>query len=51
MVSEEGYILMAAAELVHAEARRSGLDLDSMITKTIKTFIKLRTELAKPENI
>lgn len=51
MVTEDGLILVAAAQLVAAEARRSGMDLDRMTQKTMDTFKKLRAELTKPENV
>jgi len=51
MIIEEGYILLAAAQLVAKEAGRAGWSLDSMTKNTLETFRKLKQELKKPENL
>lgn len=47
MVHEKGFLLLAAAKLVAADARRHGQSLDEMMTQTVRCYQRLQQEIDK----
>lgn len=49
MIIEEGFILLAAAQMNSTEAHRNGWSQETIFAQTMKLYSKLREELKKPE--